>query len=127
METDSKEYIVNTILELIKNYSFSKEEKTFLFWIRDYFTKRIAEDDTVICSMSKQNLKEYIESQAVIRKLRKELEELINSLEFSHLKAIIEENTLLKADLEKLSKKANQSVFKTLIEHIISRLQKLKK
>ena len=106
-----------SIDKVIKETKLSKENLEVLTKLKDHM-EQFGDNDSYLVSMSVDNYRYSLSSIGEIGKLKREIIELTKTQSFENIKTLIEENTLLKKEIEDLRQSMQVKTFRYFLSRI---------
>ena len=106
-----------SIDKVIKETKLSKENLEVLTKLKDHM-EQFGDNDSYLVSMSVDNYRYSLSSIGEIGKLKREIIELKKTQSFENIKTLIEENTLLKKEIEELRQSMQVKTFRYFLSRI---------
>ena len=105
------------IAKVIKESKLSKENLEVLNKLKAHM-EQFGDNDSYLVSMSVDNYRYSLSSIGEIGKLKRENEELKKTQSFENIKTLIEENTLLKKEIEELRQSMQVKTFRYFLSRV---------
>ena len=106
-----------SIDKVIKETKLSKENLEVLTKLKDHM-EQFGNNDSYLVSMSVDNYRYSLSSIGEIGKLKRENEELKKTQSFENIKTLIEENTLLKKEIEEIKQSMQVKTFRYFLSRV---------
>ena len=106
-----------SIDKVIKETKLSKENLEVLTKLKDHM-EQFGDNDSYLVSMSVDNYRYSLSSIGEIGKLKREIIELTKTQSFENIKTLIEENTLLKKEIEELRQSMQVKTFRYFLSRV---------
>lgn len=106
-----------SIDKVIKETKLSKENLEVLTKLKDHM-EQFGDNDSYLVSMSVDNYRYSLSSIGEIGKLKREIIELTKTQSFENIKTLIEENTLLKKEIEDLRQSMQVKTFRYFLSRV---------
>ena len=110
-----------SIDKVIKETKLSKENLEVLTKLKDHM-EQFGDNDSYLVSMSVDNYRYSLSSIGEIGKLKREIIELTKTQSFENIKTLIEENTLLKKEIEEIKQSMQVKTFRYFLSRVKTRI-----
>ena len=110
-----------SIDKVIKETKLSKENLEVLTKLKDHM-EQFGDNDSYLVSMSVDNYRYSLSSIGEIGKLKREIIELTKTQSFENIKSLIEENTLLKKEIEEIKQSMQVKTFRYFLSRVKTRI-----